>query len=41
MESVSGAGRRQLGAIEKVTGQGMADVGHVQTDLVGAAGFQP
>lgn len=41
MESVAGAGGRQLGAVEKIAGQRVADMGHVQADLMGAAGFQP
>ena len=31
----------EIRTVEKVTGQGMTDVLHVHTDLVGATGFQP
>ena len=38
----AGRGMREgiLGAVEKVPGEGVAQVGHVDPDLVGAAGLQ-
>ena len=41
VEALAGeAGDRLFGAVDRVSQDGVADVGHVDTDLVGAAGLQ-